>query len=123
MSAMFAVRSCCSSTWWQCLRGGWVAAGYLRGLIAPQHTRVKDGTATGRFGFPEVGIPLGAAVLLFGGFVAIQASYLFGGEDLVQRATGMGFAQYARRGFFELVTASALVVPLLLVGRPRADSR
>lgn len=95
----------------------WVAAGYLRGLIAPQHTRVKDGTATGRFGFPEVGIPLGAAVLLFGGFVAIQASYLFGGEDLVQRATGMGFAQYARRGFFELVTASALVVPLLLVGQ------
>ena len=29
----------------------------------------------------------------------------------------MGFAQYARRGFFELVTASALVVPLLLVGQ------
>ena len=95
----------------------WVAAGYLRGLIKPQPVVVKDGAVAGRFGFPEIGIPLGAVVLLFGGFVAIQATYLFGGEDFVRHATGMGFAEYARRGFFELVTASALVVPLLLVGQ------
>ena len=95
----------------------WVAAGYLRGLLKPQPIVAKDAAAAGRFGFPEVGIPLGAVVLLFGSFVAIQATYLFGGEEFVRNATGVGFAQYARRGFFELVTASALVVPLLLVGQ------
>ena len=95
----------------------WVAAGYLRGLLSQQHTQLVNSNAAGRLGFPEVGIPLTAVVILFSSFVAIQASYLFGGEDFVRRATGMGFAQYARRGFFELVTASALVVPFLLVGQ------
>jgi len=96
----------------------WIAAGYLRGMIVPrQATQVQDVAAAGRFGFPVVGIPIGAVAFLFAGFVAIQATYFFGGEDFVRRATGIGFAQYARRGFFELVTASALVVPFLLVGQ------
>ena len=46
--------------------------------------------------------------------MVIQLRYLFGGAELVQGATGLTYAEYARRGFFELVTASALVLPILL---------
>ncbi len=94
----------------------WLSAGYLRGFLRPKAITLPDLPAAGRLGFPEVGIPLATVVTLFSIFVAIQATYLFGGEEFVRRATGMGFADYARRGFFELVAASALVVPLLLVG-------
>ena len=56
-----------------------------------------------------------ALVLLFLVFVVVQARWLFGGAALVQQTTGLTVAEYARRGFFELVTAAALVVPVLLV--------
>jgi hypothetical protein len=52
--------------------------------------------------------------LLFVVFVALQARWLFGGAEVIQTTTGLTVAEYARRGFFELVTAAALVVPVLL---------
>ena len=51
---------------------------------------------------------------LFGGFMLIQAAYFFGGLDTLDR-TGMTYASYARRGFFELVTVAFLTL-LMLVG-------
>jgi hypothetical protein len=51
---------------------------------------------------------------LFLGFVAVQAVYLFGGADTLIR-TGMTHSEYARRGFFELVTVAALVLGLILL--------
>jgi len=51
--------------------------------------------------------------LLFGAFVLVQATYLFGGLDTLDR-TGMTFADYARRGFFELVAVACLALLLLL---------
>jgi hypothetical protein len=62
----------------------------------------------------EIGIPLGTMIAIFTIFVTIQVQYLFGGEDLIQSTLGLSYAEYARRGFFELVTVTALVVPLLL---------
>lgn len=50
--------------------------------------------------------------LLFAAFMLIQGAYLFGGLDTLQR-TGMTFAEYARRGFFELVTVACLALGLL----------
>ena len=50
--------------------------------------------------------------LLFGAFMLVQGAYLFGGLDTLER-TGMTFAQYARRGFFELVTVACLALGLL----------
>ena len=44
----------------------------------------------------------------------MQLRYFFGGDALVQSTAGMSYAEYARRGFFELVTVSALVLPVLL---------
>src|SRR6185503_9400547 len=74
-------------------------------------------------GFPvtlgslEITVALGALAALFTLFVAVQIGWLFGGESLVRSTTGLGYAQYARRGFFELVWVSLLVLPVLLGSR------
>jgi hypothetical protein len=71
-------------------------------------------------GLTEVAIPLGALTALIVCFLAVQARYLFGGEA-VMRLTGLTYAEFARRGFFELVVLAALVVPLLLAARWTLD--
>jgi hypothetical protein len=50
--------------------------------------------------------------LLFAAFMAIQGAYLFGGLDTLAR-TGLGYAEYARRGFFELLSVACLALGLL----------
>lgn len=63
----------------------------------------------------EVSIVLGLINLLFLSFVIVQIPYLFGGFELVQNTPDFKLADYARRGFGELVTVAALVLPILLV--------
>jgi hypothetical protein len=63
----------------------------------------------------EIAIALSLLNLLFIVFLIVQARYLFGGASLIEVTKGLSYAQYARRGFFELVAASAFVVPVLLV--------
>lgn len=63
----------------------------------------------------EISIVLGLINLLFLGFVIVQIPYLFGGMDLVRNTPDFKLAEYARRGFGELVTVAALVLPILLV--------
>jgi len=92
-----------------------LSAGYLRGAMlraAPSHSPA-DGDAKLTLGIIPVATALGLVDLLFLVFVVIQLRYLFGGADLVATATGLTYAEYARRGFFELVTASGLVLPVL----------
>jgi hypothetical protein len=64
----------------------------------------------------EVGVILGLVNLLFLSFVIFQLPYLFGGMELVQNTPDFKLAEYARRGFGELVAVAALVLPMLLVG-------
>src|SRR6266581_4005083 len=59
-------------------------------------------------------VALGLLNALFLLFVVVQLRYFFGGAALVEQTGGLTYAEYARRGFFELVTASALVLPVLL---------
>jgi hypothetical protein len=92
-----------------------LSAGYLRGALlraAPSHPPA-DGDSKPSLGIIPVATALGLVNLLFLIFVVIQLRYLFGGADLIAAATGLTYAEYARRGFFELVTASGLVLPLL----------
>jgi hypothetical protein len=92
-----------------------LTAGYLRGALlraAPSRS-LTEGDAKVALGIIPVATALGLVSLLFLLFVVIQVRYLFGGADLIATATGLTYAEYARRGFFELVTASALVLPLL----------
>ena len=92
-----------------------LSAGYLRGaMLRPVPSDPPaDGESKVSLGIIPVATALGLIDLLFLLFVVIQLRYLFGGADLVATATGLTYAEYARRGFVELVTASGLVLPLL----------
>lgn len=61
----------------------------------------------------ESGIVLGAVDLLFGAFVVVQFAYFFGGRQNISY-DGWTYAEYARRGFFELVAVSVLTLGLIL---------
>ena len=95
----------------------WTTAGLLwAGLMA----RVPENLAIPRprvlsLSIVEVGIVLGLLDLLFLTFVVIQVHYLFGGAGRVATTAGLTYAEYVRRGFFELVTVTALALPLLLI--------
>jgi signal transduction histidine kinase len=59
--------------------------------------------------------PLVALNMLFASFVAVQITTLFGGNRKVVETAGLTYAQYARSGFFELVTASVFVLGIVAV--------
>jgi hypothetical protein len=65
-------------------------------------------------GTVEIGVILGLMNLLFLSFVIVQVPYLFGGMEFIQNTPDFKLAEYARRGFGELVAVSALVLPVLL---------
>jgi hypothetical protein len=97
----------------------WAAAGLLRVFTradaAPGEVVSSANWWAGRFRLGQVGTVLTLVDLLFLAFVAVQFRYLFGGADLVRNVIGLSYAEYARSGFFELVTVVALSLPLLLV--------
>jgi hypothetical protein len=64
-------------------------------------------------GFVEVTTLLVLVNSLFLAFGLVQFAYLFGGESNIS-ATGLTYAEYARRGFFELVAVSVLTLGLIL---------
>jgi hypothetical protein len=105
---------------------GWVLAGYLWAVAAPPRARL---TLSFR---PELPAPavttlLGAVVLMFTLFLATQATGLFGGEGFIRTQTGLTYAEYARRGFFQMIGASALSLPLVyaapFAGVQRGEAR
>lgn len=63
----------------------------------------------------EVGVVLGLLNVLFACFVVVQFRYFFGGAARVLSVTELTYAEYARRGFFELTWVAGLVLPLLLI--------
>lgn len=65
-------------------------------------------------GSVEICIVLGLVDLLFLSFVIFQIPYLFGGMELVQNTPDFKLADYARRGFGELVAVAGLTLPILL---------
>jgi hypothetical protein len=64
-------------------------------------------------GFTESCVVLVLVDLMFMLFVGIQAVYLFGGQANIN-TTGFTYADYARRGFFELATVAVLSLMLYL---------
>jgi hypothetical protein len=64
-------------------------------------------------GFVESGTILFLVNLLFAVFVGVQAAYLFGDPAQIE-LWGYTYAEYARRGFFELVTVAVLALGLIL---------
>ncbi|WP_239476480.1 DUF4153 domain-containing protein [Nocardia arizonensis] len=69
----------------------------------------------------EWGLPVGALTALFAIFVAMQFVALFGGDDYVMRTAGLTYAEYARRGFWQLAIVSLLTVAVILAVLRWAD--
>lgn len=92
----------------------WAVSGWLAAVVDhDQENRFR------RIPLPSIGrdetlIVLGSLVLLFGGFVVLQLGYLFGGQEVIQDVSGLTMAEYARRGFFELVTIAGLTLGVLI---------
>ena len=111
----------------------WLSIGYLRGFLTGTEPVVdgrpafegRDVPASKRLtlGMTETATALAAIDLLFLLFVIVQFRYFFGGNALVQVTPGLTSAEYARRGFFELVAATVLVMPVLLAADWLADRR
>lgn len=95
----------------------WVSAGLLRpALIGGELPKPAGRPGYLRLGIVELGVALGLLNALFLSFVIVQARYFFGGADAVLASEyGLTYAEYARRGFFELAAVTALVLPLLLL--------
>ena len=81
--------------------------GRRRARRAARAARAASGAA-------EVVVALALLDVLFLAFVAVQLRTFFGGDAFVQGEVGLTYAEYAREGFFQLVAATALAVPLLL---------
>lgn len=83
------------------------------GSVGRRRLAGEDKPLVKRFlGYAEAVIVLFSLDLLFAAFVAIQFAYLFGGESNIT-ASGYTYAEYARRGFGELVFAAALSLGLI----------
>jgi hypothetical protein len=96
--------------------------GYLlAGLYMHAFTNNKDQKLIGEekpwvpsfLGFTEAAIVLGSLNALFGSFVVIQFRYFFGGQSNI-KVNGYTFAEYARRGFGELVAVAFFSLLLFL---------
>jgi hypothetical protein len=113
----------------------WLSTGYLRGFLSgtdlpwsADRSQGIDGRGVPApnwlaLGIAEVATALAAIDLLFLVFVIVQFRYLFAADTLVQITPDLTYAEYARRGFFELVFAAVLVVPVLLAADWLLDRR
>ena len=76
----------------------------LAGLEPPVKTRLRR---------LEWTLPLAALNAVFLAFVAVQLTVLFGGADHVLSTAGLTYAEYARRGFWQLLVVTALTLAVL----------
>ena len=99
-----------------------VVIGYaLSGVVLHASTESKDEKLANEnkpylpqfLGHVESTIVLGSVVVLFTAFVVIQFQYFFGGQSNIH-IDGYTYAEYARRGFGELVTVAFFALLMLL---------
>jgi hypothetical protein len=97
---------------------GWIAAGGLAYALRDQAVTAGEAAADapggGRLGFTEAAIVLASVNALFAVFVAVQFRYFFGGHGNITVA-GYTYAEYARRGFAELVVVAVCALGLMLL--------
>ncbi len=99
--------------WWVDASGGPVAPAERLGDRASRRLRL---------GTVEAVVILVAVDALFALFVALQATYLFGGRETLD-AAGLTYSEYARRGFFELIAVAVAAGALLLSLETTVDRR
>jgi len=100
----------------------WVAAGALAIVASePPEAAAVTKRADWSIGSTEIVTVLAVVIGIFAVFVGLQAAYLFGGLDTLE-ASGLTYAEYARRGFAELVVV-AILAGSLVIGADRLARR
>lgn len=106
---------------------GWTAAGFLRGSLSAEEVPVPASPKEAFFsaGIVEIGVFMTILDSLFLLFVALQFPYLFGGAATIAARAALTYAEYARRGFFELTAVACFSILTLLLAdwMLRKDSR
>lgn len=102
---------------------GWIAAGLLSGVRPTRLPQVVRKFELPRIGTEETATVLGLLALLFLSFVGLQLGYLFGGRETIEATSGLTVAEYARRGFFELVVIAGVTLCVLMVGDAVSSAR
>ena len=96
----------------------WVFAGWSRGafISAATATRPPERLPL-TLGMTDMTAALATLDALFALFILAQLGWLFGGEAFLQARTGLTAAEYARKGFFQMVFVVMLAVPLIVATR------
>ena len=96
----------------------WLVAGWLRGALRVDREAPRPPDALPfTFSSLDITTALATLIVLFSVFVASQVGLFFGGDEFLRQRTGLTAASYARQGFFQLVWAVTLVLPVLMVTR------
>jgi Domain of unknown function (DUF4153) len=94
--------------------GGWVMGGFLR---AASGTPIGRLPRAPRMGSTEALIVLGLMNALFLAFAVAQLVALSAGGRRVIETAGLTYAEYARRGFFQLLAVAAITLAAVLALR------
>lgn len=68
----------------------------------------------------EAVVLLGGLAVLYTIFVSVAVAAVLTGDEYVRRQTGLSYAEYARRGFFQLLAVAAITFVVLVALRARA---
>lgn len=90
---------------------GALGACYL--VASPPRINEDAEARPGSLRLKDYGLPVGALVVLFTGFVGTQLAVLFGGEAYVMKTAGVTFAEYARSGFWQLLWVTILTLGVI----------
>ncbi|GIJ78541.1 hypothetical protein Xph01_29730 [Micromonospora phaseoli] len=93
--------------------GALVAVAAVYTIAAPPDLTSVDRPTARSLSLVEWAPPIATLTALFGGFVAVQFTVLFGGQRHVLATTGLSYAEYARSGFWQLVVVTVLTVAVL----------
>lgn len=94
---------------------GWLATGLLTTIKSKSYDSATTHPLRFRLGEIEMTVVMGMLLAMFLLFVILQMPYLFGGHETIESTSGLTLADYARRGFFELVSVSVLTLAVLLL--------
>ncbi|MFG2038633.1 DUF4153 domain-containing protein [Dactylosporangium sp. NPDC048998] len=107
----------------------WLFVGVVGGALALGAAFLVANPSSIGDGAPRLGrpvrriewlVPVGALLVLFALFVAVQLAVLFGDRDYVMRTVGLTFAEYARKGFWQLLVITLLTLCVMSVTARKA---
>ena len=122
------------ASWFRLPVDGWTAGGHLvlvavgaMAFAGVHLVAIEDRTVevppverAARYG-RDLRLLLGGLVVCLGAFLTTQAVAVLAGRDYVRRRTGLTYAEYARRGFFQLLAVAVITLAAVVVARRTSD--